>query len=229
MSLGKEFRMGRSGWSISDDIGCSCYRRFAEELVMRLGGLDLEEQRERRRSAVSLPDSLDIWIFLLPLSFEFHSFYFISYSVQVYILSQFLHSLHFISLCIEFQILLFYNIYHSKYNYAQFSTIIHYWCPSLCSLNTVSHFVKIIKTMISRKSFFIFFENVHDEILSFSHIYLFTLFLLPLFPIEIRFLNKSSPTLMLWAFDFISFLSSLTHWVAFMCVSWGWFTRILTT
>lgn len=59
MSLGKEFRMGRSGGSMRDDIGCSCYRRFAEELVMRLGGLDLEEQRERR-SAVSLPDSLDI-------------------------------------------------------------------------------------------------------------------------------------------------------------------------
>lgn len=213
MSLGKAFRMERSGGSMSDDIGCSCYRCFAEELVMRLGGLDLEEQKERRRSAVSLPDSLDIRIFSFPSHLNSTHFF----SFHILYKSIFYSSFYTVSILYHFALnfkfyFLFYNIYHSKYNFAQFSTIIHYWCPSLGS-NTVSHSVKSIKTIISRKSFFSYslIMFIHDEIWSFSHIYLLPSFFFLSFPLKFFFLNKSSPALMLWAFDFISFLSSLTH------------------
>lgn len=85
--------------------------------------------------------------FFIPCFLQVHILFSISFQVpQVSILY---HS----ASNFKFHFLL-HNIYHPKYNFAQFSIIIHYWCPSLGSINTVSHSVKMLKTMISKTTLF---------------------------------------------------------------------------
>lgn len=202
--------------------------------MMRLGDWTW---KNRERGAGSPPASRAIQIFQSPSPLIcplYSTQFFIPCFLQVHILFSISFQVPQVSILyhsasnFKFHFLL-HNIYHPKYNFAQFSIIIHYWCPSLGSINTVSHSVKMLKTMISKTTLFfiisfLFFDYVHT-------VHFHTHAHYPLSSSSLSHWNSSSSEQVLSYFDAVGFwfcfISLLTHWVVFICVSWGSFTRIL--